>query len=209
MALSSTTRGEHTRTAILQAAHDLFVQQGYHGTSMRQIAQQAHLALGGVYNHFASKEQVFEAVFLAFHPYHEVLPLISNAQGDTVEQLFQDAMQRMVHAVEEHPGFLNLMFIELVEFNSTHTRKLFSTLFPQGQQIVQRLTGSFPEQLRPFPELVVVRTFLGLFLGYYLTQAALNPGAPQETRLDAVQQFVDIYLNGILAHPQSSGLIHP
>ena len=58
---------------------------------MRQIAQGAHIALGGLYNHFSSKEQVFEAVFLAFHPYHEVLPLIAAAQGANLEQLVQDA----------------------------------------------------------------------------------------------------------------------
>jgi len=202
MALTATTRGELTRTAILQAAHDLFIQQGYHGTSMRQIAQKAHLALGGLYNHFSSKEQVFEAVFLTFHPYHEVLPLIANAQGATVEQLFQDAMQRMTLVVEEHPGFLNLMFIELVEFKSAHSRQLFNNLFPQGQQIVKRLAESFPEQLRMIPELMVVRTFLGLFLGYFLTQAALDPGAPLEFKQDAMQYFVDIYLHGVLAKPE-------
>ena len=68
-------RGEQTRQAIIQAAHDLFLQQGYHGTSMRQIARNAEIALGGLYNHFASKEEVFEAVFLEYHPYHEVIPL--------------------------------------------------------------------------------------------------------------------------------------
>ena len=62
----SLSRGEQTRNAILQAAHDLFVQQGYHGTSMRQIAKQAGLALGGLYNHFASKEDVFQAATISF-----------------------------------------------------------------------------------------------------------------------------------------------
>ena len=96
MTVSTLDRREHTRTTILQAAHDLFIKQGYHGTSMRQIATTAQIALGGLYNHFASKEKVFEAVFLTFHPYHEVLPLISAAKGTNLEQLVQDAIRRMV-----------------------------------------------------------------------------------------------------------------
>ena len=168
MSLPATTRGEQSRTAILQAAHDLFIKQGYHGTSMRQIAQEAHLALGGLYNHFSSKEQVFEAVFQAFHPYHEVLPLIAAARGDNTEQLVKDALERMAQAVEGRPDFLNLMFIEVVEFKSVHTQKLFANLFPQGIDIVRHLMGSFPQEIRPIPLPVVVRTFLGLFLGYYL-----------------------------------------
>jgi AcrR family transcriptional regulator len=199
MTVSSPTRGEHTRTAILQAAHDLFIKQGYHGTSMRQIAQQASLALGGVYNHFASKEQVFEAVFLSFHPYHEVFPLIAAAQGATLEQLVQDAIRRMVQAVEGRPDFMNLMFIEMVEFKSVHARQLFATLFPQGMQILQHLVGSYPEQIRSIPSPMVVRTFLGLFFGYYLTEIAFSPAAPPEFRENAIQHFVDIYLHGILA----------
>jgi AcrR family transcriptional regulator len=199
MTVSSPTRGEQTRSDILQAAHDLFTRQGYHGTSMRQIAQQAGLALGGLYNHFSSKEQVFEAVFLAFHPYHQVLPLIAAAQGTNLEELVQDAIRRMVQAVQGHPDFMNLMFIELVEFKSAHARQLFTTLFPQGMQILQHLVGSYPEQIRPIPSPILVRTFLGLFFGYYLTETALAPAAPPEFRANAMQYFVDIYLHGILA----------
>lgn len=199
MSLTSTTRGEHTHDAILQAAHDLFIKQGYHGTSMRQIAHHANLALGGLYNHFSSKEQVFEAVFMAFHPYHEVLPLIEAAQGDNLEQLVKDAAQRMVQVVERRPDFMNLMFIELVEFKSIHIQKLFTTLFPQIMQILQHLVADYHNQIRPVPAPMVIRTFLGLFFGYYLTETALAPGAPTDFHQDAMQYFVDIYLHGILA----------
>ena len=49
-------RGETTRQEIINAAHDLFTQQGFHGTSMRQIAKQAGMALGSLYNHFLSAD---------------------------------------------------------------------------------------------------------------------------------------------------------
>jgi len=199
MTISSPTRGEQTRTAILQAAHDLFIKQGYHGTSMRQIARDAKIALGGLYNHFSSKEQVFEAVFLAFHPYHEVLPLIAAAKGANLEQLVQDAIRRIEQAIKGRPDFMNLMFIEMVEFKSAHAQKLFTTLFPQGMQILQHLVETYPEQIRAIPSPMVVRTFLGLFFGYYLTQTALAPAAPLEFQENAMQYFTDIYLHGILA----------
>jgi AcrR family transcriptional regulator len=203
MTVSAIDRREHTRTTILQTAHDLFIEQGYHGTSMRQIATNAKIALGGLYNHFVSKEKVFEAVFLTYHPYHEILPLIAGAQGADLEQLVRDAVQHMVKVVEERPDFMNLMFIELVEFKSAHARQLFTYLFPQGIQIQQKLVESYAEQMRSIPAPMVVRTFLGLFFGYYLTDTVLAPAAPPEFRQDALKYFVDIYLHGILAenHP--------
>jgi len=202
MTFSSPRRGEQTRTTILQAAHDLFIEQGYHGTSMRQIAQHARLALGGLYNHFSSKEQVFEAVFLTFHPYHEVLPLIAAAQGTNLEELVHDAIRRMAQSVEGRPDFMNLVFIEMVEFKSAHLRQLFATLFPLGMQILQNLVGTYPDQIRAIPSPMVVRTFLGLFFGYYLTETAIASVAPPEFRENAMHHFVDIYLHGILATPE-------
>jgi AcrR family transcriptional regulator len=202
MSLQTTSRGELTRSAILQAAHDLFIEQGYHGTSMRQIAKSAHIALGGLYNHFSSKEQVFKAVFLAFHPYHQVFPLIMAAQGNDLEALVKDAVHNMVQAIGGRPDFMNLMFIEMVEFKSSHARELFAALFPQGMQILQHLVETYPDQIRSIPSPMAVRTFLGLFLGYYLTEIAFTPGAPPEFSQDALQHFTDIYLHGILVPPE-------
>jgi len=199
----SVIQRETTRDHILQSAHDLFIKQGYHGTSMRQIAHGANLALGGLYNHFSSKEQVFEAVFLTFHPYHEVLPILAGAQGDSLELLVRDAVRRMEHIVEEQPHFMNLLFIEMVEFKSAHSQQLFSILFPQGLEIIQKLDEAFPEQMRRIPSAMVVRIFLGLFFGYYLTETTLAPAAPADFKDKAVQYFLDVYLHGILAATDS------
>lgn len=206
MSPETPSRGEQTRSAILQAAHDLFVEQGYHGTSMRQIANQAGIALGGLYNHFPSKEAVFEEVFFAYHPYHEVLPFIQQAKGATVEELIQDATSRMVQAVRGRPDFLNLLFIEMVELKSVHAQKLINTFYPVGLEVVGRLMQTEPGQLRPIPPPMLVRSFLGLFFAYFLTEIVFATAAPVEFRHDAMQHFVDIYLHGIMLPPtETSG----
>lgn len=62
------TKGERTRRAVMDAAYRLFMEQGFHATSMRQIADRAGLALGGIYNYFRGKDEVFVAVLLDHHP---------------------------------------------------------------------------------------------------------------------------------------------
>jgi AcrR family transcriptional regulator len=47
---------------ILRAAAELFVKQGYAGTSIRDIAQQVGLLAGSVYHHFRSKEDLFVGI---------------------------------------------------------------------------------------------------------------------------------------------------
>ena len=81
MAEETQTKGETTRLAIEDAAVNLFMEHGYHGTSMRQIAERAGLALGGIYNHFSSKEEIFEGIIVDKHPYKKILPLILELQS--------------------------------------------------------------------------------------------------------------------------------
>ena len=52
-----------TREAILNAGRRLFGERGFAATTMDDIAEQAQVAKGAVYHHFATKEAVFEAVF--------------------------------------------------------------------------------------------------------------------------------------------------
>ena len=56
------SKGERTRQTIEEAAYKLFLEQGYSATSMRQIAEQAGIALGGIYNHFKAKKRYFEVI---------------------------------------------------------------------------------------------------------------------------------------------------
>jgi AcrR family transcriptional regulator len=196
--INTLTRGEQTRAAIIQSAYELFIEQGYHGTSMRQIAKGANIALGGLYNHFDSKIDVFHAVFVEYHPYHELLPSLMQAQGESIEEIVRDAAHRVVAILEDRPDFFNLMFIEVVEFQSIHTHELFKTLLPQATLIANRFIQTDPEHLRDIPPPMLIRSFMGLFFSYFLTEIILAPGAPQEFTENAMDYLVDIYLHGVL-----------
>ena len=58
-----TARAEDTRKRIYEAALELFRENGFEQTTMRDIAQKAGVALGAAYYYFASKE----AIVLAFY----------------------------------------------------------------------------------------------------------------------------------------------
>jgi AcrR family transcriptional regulator len=56
---------ELTRTAILEAASERFVADGYAATSIDVVAALARVSKGSVYHHFNDKAELFEAVFVA------------------------------------------------------------------------------------------------------------------------------------------------
>jgi AcrR family transcriptional regulator len=54
---------ETTRTALLDAALDQFIQKGYAKTSIEDIVIQARVTRGALYHHFSSKEEMFVLVY--------------------------------------------------------------------------------------------------------------------------------------------------
>lgn len=54
-----------TRTAVLDAAKELFVAKGFEATSVDEIAGAAHCSKGAVYHHFRDKQAIFAELFRA------------------------------------------------------------------------------------------------------------------------------------------------
>jgi AcrR family transcriptional regulator len=56
-----------TRERILDVALDLFIEQGYDKTSLRQIAEPLGFTQAAIYYHFAAKEDILIALHLRLH----------------------------------------------------------------------------------------------------------------------------------------------
>jgi AcrR family transcriptional regulator len=63
MSLRAVKPQHETRTRILEAAEELFMQHGFEGTSMRLLTAKAGVNLAAVNYHFGSKDALIEALF--------------------------------------------------------------------------------------------------------------------------------------------------
>ncbi len=59
---SLTRKGQKRREEILKAAKELFFEQGFRNTSVRQIAQSANTAMGTLYHHFPDKISILKVI---------------------------------------------------------------------------------------------------------------------------------------------------
>ncbi len=192
-----TSRGLRTRRDILDASYHLIIKQGFAATSMRQIAAQSHSALGGIYNHFSSKEAIFRAIIEERHPFLQIIPLLQAVEGDTAETFVRNAAHTLIDQLGHHPDFLNLMLTEIVEFKARHVPSLFARIFPMVAPLAPRLK-SVEDNVRNIPPLVLARAFLGMFFSYYITEILLGRAMPPAMRGRALDHFVDIFLYGIV-----------
>jgi len=194
-------KGEATRLAVEDAAFELFMDQGYHATSMRQIADKAKLALGGIYNHFSSKEEIFAAILIDRHPYKQILPIVLASEGETAEDLIRNAARALVTELGSRPELLKLIFIELVEFNGKHISSIINEIAPKIFPMFEKMIH-VRKNLRDIPPAVLVRSFLGMFFSFYITEFIIKDSMIGKLMpKNSFDLFVDIYLHGVIQEP--------
>jgi AcrR family transcriptional regulator len=77
------------KAAIIAVAIDLFWENGYMGTSLRDIAEACGFEAANLYNYFRSKEQLlYEAMQEELESFLELLePVVADSRGDPVVRL--------------------------------------------------------------------------------------------------------------------------
>lgn len=88
-----------TRERILDAAEALFAENGLAGTAVRDIARDVGLTAASLYNHFAGKQELYEAVLeRGVRPLIEIMQSVPS-DGETME-----ARVDMIEAIMAHLG---------------------------------------------------------------------------------------------------------
>jgi len=125
-------RVEHSgRVRVLDAAAQLFVEQGYAGTTLRQIAAAAGIKAGSIYHHFDSKEALFVAVL-------------------------NDGMAVMIEAFDETATALGDTG-ETDEHVYAHVRAHLSAVFENGPYTTAHVTSFFSAPAEVRSQVVPVR----------------------------------------------------
>lgn len=121
---------EQKRGRIEEAAKDLFIRRGFHATSMRDIARGADTSLGNLYNYYRTKEDILESII---GRYQKVIDARLRTIFDGIEEPFDpDSLVRFGRMIKElvsaHSDFWLLMYIDVLEFENRHFRKMFEGL---------------------------------------------------------------------------------
>jgi AcrR family transcriptional regulator len=191
-------KGKISQDRIKEAAFKLFINQGYHGTSMRQIAEAANLTPASIYNHYQNKEQIFRQVLLAHHPYHQILPILESADGEDAESILRGVANRVYKVIRKQKGLLHIMFIELVEFEGKHFGEIFRSVSPRIFAFLGKLKSK-KGQLRKIPETNIMLTMIGLVMSQWILEAMFLKSIRLPFSDKHFEHALDIYMHGILA----------
>lgn len=121
---------EANKHRIESAAKQLFIRQGFHATSMRDIAGGAETSLGNLYNYYRTKEAILESII---SKYQKVIDARLQRVFAEIDEPFEpETLKRFGRAirglVSEHQDFWLLMYIDVLEFENRHFRRMFQGL---------------------------------------------------------------------------------
>ncbi len=99
------------RESILEAALEAFVERGFHGTAIPQIAERANIAGGTIYHYFESKEVLVNELYRSWKSAISKMVLARFPQGAPVREQFRTMWNVMVEFAMTNPTAF--AFIEL------------------------------------------------------------------------------------------------
>ena len=94
-------RSEATRAALVAAATDLFSERGFAETTIDDVVRAAGVTRGALYHHFASKEELFRAVYEAVEKDLADRSTVAALQGRTPVSRLQRGIDAFLDACLE------------------------------------------------------------------------------------------------------------
>lgn len=187
------------RIAILEAAKELFLRDGYVGTSMDAVAAEAGVSKLTVYSHFSDKANLFSAAVEAKS--EEMLPSFALDEGHDIEVMLHQvgcAFVRVINS-DEAVGLHRLMAAQAGQDNDM--ARLFFEAGPERMiQRMETLLAGYQrqQQLMLDDPAVAAEYFFGLLQGCHHMQVLIGCTEPlnEEEVSRHVAGAVRVFLHG-------------
>jgi AcrR family transcriptional regulator len=189
---------EEARKRIVRTALAVFAEEGYHATTMEDVAERVGVSEGALYLYFKSKRELFRAI--AESREQQIAQVISSAirSGDPVRDFLDSATK-----VYEQYGPISGLMLELLAEASREAslRKIIRDDFDSDREAMRR----FLVELRKGGKIgayadahFISMGLLALFYGYVASRA-LGVGKDEAKR--ALTESMRAMLNGTLHKP--------
>lgn len=193
---------DRKREAIVQAAIAEFRENGFAGTSMDRVAAAADVSKRTVYNHFPSKDELFEAILAQMWERSHAQAEISYDAGSPLRPQLLAVLEQKMQMLDD-ASFIDLSRVAMAELMHTpeRARALVDRLsekeegLPQWLRAAQqdgRLRAGVDAQYAAHQLHGLVKSF-AFWPQLAMGQPPLAPALRQQVLEDAVDMFLGFY----------------
>lgn len=187
------------RERILQEARRLFVERGYRGLSMREIADAVGFSKAALYYHFRDKEELFAAVVHAVVQELGEMVATALASAPTRRAALTEIVQAILAQPPEHQALTRLVSQELCELSEQQRSALVEEYYRLflgrlHQAIAQ---GTAAGEFRAVDPVVATWALLGMLQPYFAPEEMGR--ASRRPSPAVVAELLHIFFEGVAA----------
>jgi AcrR family transcriptional regulator len=193
---------EYRQQQILNAALEVFSQKGYGEATIPDIARQAGVAVGTIYNYYESKHDLLVSLvntFIVTEPLRELLKQSPKTKVDEKTLISSIIENRLDFGFENLDKFF-LVFTEILrdsELRQKFSEQVISPLviFPENHLSAKIASGDF----RPMDHRIIFRAMFGMVIGFMLLRKLEGEKSPTQgmTVHKLAEQLADFVLYGL------------
>ena len=207
MRVTAETKQE-TRQRILDAARKLFSEKGFAGTTTRDLAAEASIATGTMFNYFAGKEHLALAIVDTSLEAARREFLESRHDGESLEEALFAHVAITLRHLRPHRAYLSdVVESTLSPFNRSSGAEASEGLRFRHLETVQALIETHALPSTPRPSAVTMHLYWTLYLGV-LAFWAKDESPKQEDSLVLLDQALRLFVSSLETDPRTLEINH-
>lgn len=198
---SKAPKDEGRREQLMAAAMNVFSRLGYDGSTMANIAAEAGVAVGTIYNYFPSKRDLLEAITEGYI-IKVFRQLVEKRSSDDLEFITAIMESRLNLGLQDAGRFLAL-FNEIQrdpELRKRYNEEALGPILRMLEGYVRNRTaeGTF----RELDPALTVRAYGGMFIGFLLLVRMEGENTPIDLsdRVRLAREMATLVLEGVRCH---------
>lgn len=198
-------KGDERRDVIIASAIRLFAENGFRGTTTRQLAAAVGVTEPVLYQHFRTKRELYDAILETktregHRRLHDLLG--PHLRGKNDRAFFHRLAELVIERYEHDPGFVRLLLFAALE-----RHELADRFYERQVMMFYRVVAAYVRRrikegaIREMDPKLVARVFLGMVANYALNQVLFGERILKIGREEIVGGMVSAFLEGIhIAH---------
>jgi AcrR family transcriptional regulator len=187
------------RQEILAAATRLFARQGYHGTTMSEIAREAEFSTGSLYNFFKNKEELYfsllEDKIGALEA--EVYAVLEGDAG--VEEKLRNYVDKVLTFFEAERDFFRIYVEQRTQFEMSMKGEFAEAMYEKVQKYLVKMVLTMEQGVReglfrPLDPAELATIFVGLINNFLVVYINTDMSASLREKGGLI---LDIFFHGV------------
>jgi AcrR family transcriptional regulator len=198
-----TKEREERRRQILEAAAKVFARHGYHRAHTREIAAEAKIAEGTIYNYYHNKRELLLALIQQITT--ESMPAVLPGVPEDDFQFWITAMLRdRLAMLDRNQTLIQAVFPEMLTDKELQWDYLQQVLLPFANQFLPLTQRALQNgKLRHFnPRVILPMVIAGTVSALMFNEWVDLPIGKASSREELISELVSFLLNGLLNHDQ-------